>query len=315
MADISPRSPPESRCPYLGLRDDPRTRFAFPSGDNYCHWPVLAEPIALPHQSAVCLSQNYLSCPVLQQGQERRRSLPDNIRRQPGSRTPKRWQVVALAAAALLVIIALLIGLALSWKQGLPQTFAPWAGSSISTARPTSTSRASPTPSLADPSSTPTFTQTPTPTSTQVSTPTFTPSPTPEAILALRSNLRKGPNVVFDVIDTLRAGEPLYILGRDEAGTWVLVRAATGGEGWISVTHSTGQEGSEAVRLLEGPLDISRIPLAPYIPPTPEGAQSSGGEVTTERFPVYFCQLTGDGTWEWYEVEVTYVDGNRSGRI
>jgi hypothetical protein len=113
--------------------------------------------------------------------------------------------------------------------------------------------------------------------------------------------------VVFDVVATLRAGEPLYILGRNEAGTWVLVRAATGREGWIAVAHSTGQEGSEAVRLLEGPLDISHIPLAPYIPPTPKA--SSGGVVTTEHFLVYFCRFVGDGTWEWYEVEVTYVDG------
>lgn len=126
----------------------------------------------------------------------------------------------------------------------------------------------------------------------------------------MRSNLREGPSVAFDVIDTLSPGEPLYILGRDVQGEWIFVRTTTTGrEGWIAARHSTGEEEPQAVRLLEGPLDISHIPIAPYIPPAPEGAQPPASRVTTERFPVYFCQYIGDGAWEWYEVEVTYVDG------
>jgi hypothetical protein len=126
----------------------------------------------------------------------------------------------------------------------------------------------------------------------------------------MRSNLREGPSVVFDVIDTLSPGEPLYILGRDVQGGWVFVRTTTTGrEGWVAVLHSTGEDARPTMRLLEGPLDISRIPIASYIPPAPEGAQPPASRITTERFPVYFCQYIGDSVWEWYEVEVTYVDG------
>ena len=46
------------------------------------------------------------------------------------------------------------------------------------------------------------------------------------------------------------------------------------------------------------------VPAPPSATPFPEGSK-----VTTEVFPVYDCRYLGGTTFEWYKVEVTYVDG------
>lgn len=150
----------------------------------------------------------------------------------------------------------------------------------------------------------PTYTPQPTYTPFPTATATFLPSPTPspepsatptadgtsegtraapttssaggqgvQATLAFGSNLREGPGVVFDAITSLDAGDTLTILGRDTSGLWVYIRTSTGQEGWL------------AVRQLQGPVDIPRIPLAAVIPTpsvtlTPTSATTSATATT-----------------------------------
>ncbi len=56
--------PDEFGCPYLGLLDDPDTRFTFPSDRHSCQNanPVLR--VDLEHQAAFCLNPNYPTCAV-----------------------------------------------------------------------------------------------------------------------------------------------------------------------------------------------------------------------------------------------------------
>lgn len=104
-----------------------------------------------------------------------------------------------------------------------------------------------------------------TPTSVDASTATPFPTPTPsqlQAVLAFGSNLREGPGTGFDPITSLDAGETLILLGRDLNGSWVFVQTSIGEQGWV------------AVRQLQGPVDVPRIPLAQGIP-TPDQTQAA----------------------------------------
>ena len=60
MFDLATAEP--EVCPYLGLPDDPRTRFTFADPAHRCH--VGAKPIAidLGHQGAYCLTTGYPAC-------------------------------------------------------------------------------------------------------------------------------------------------------------------------------------------------------------------------------------------------------------
>ena len=67
-----------SFCSYLGRDEDPRTMLAYPSVWNKCH---RARPIVSPnlrHQNIFCLSNNHLSCPMLQE--KTQGSLPSQLR-------------------------------------------------------------------------------------------------------------------------------------------------------------------------------------------------------------------------------------------
>ena len=67
-----------SSCSYLGKDEDPQTMLAYPSIWNKCH---RAKPIVSPslrHQNLFCLSNNHLSCPMLQE--EKQGSLPSQFR-------------------------------------------------------------------------------------------------------------------------------------------------------------------------------------------------------------------------------------------
>jgi LysM repeat protein len=49
-------------CPYLGLPDDPRTRFTFADPAHRCHVGAKPIPIDLGHQGAYCLTTGYPAC-------------------------------------------------------------------------------------------------------------------------------------------------------------------------------------------------------------------------------------------------------------
>ena len=58
------RDKTEEVCPYLGLYQDPETRYGYPALGNYCHRGKLAKSISFSHQEQVCLTAEYTHCPV-----------------------------------------------------------------------------------------------------------------------------------------------------------------------------------------------------------------------------------------------------------
>jgi Bacterial SH3 domain len=87
-----------------------------------------------------------------------------------------------------------------------------------------------PTPSITPPAS-----ETPLP-------PTDTPTPPPPPTAAVRGtvkfnspavNLREGPGENFKVLQPVRAGTPLTVIGLNEAKTWYIVQLDGGTEGWL----------------------------------------------------------------------------------
>ncbi len=50
-------------CPFLGLPDDPVTRFSFPSEAHRCRATDRPRPIELGHQATFCLGGTYPECP------------------------------------------------------------------------------------------------------------------------------------------------------------------------------------------------------------------------------------------------------------
>ncbi len=68
---------------------------------------------------------------------------------------------------------------------------------------------------------------------------TAPPTPTPpiaaSAVVATGAlNIRSGPGVAFNVVAVATWGEGLALLGRNAAGTWVVVRNGAGVEGWVN---------------------------------------------------------------------------------
>ncbi len=49
-------------CPYLGLADDPRTRFSFAITAHRCHSGARPERIEISHQEAFCLGLGFQAC-------------------------------------------------------------------------------------------------------------------------------------------------------------------------------------------------------------------------------------------------------------
>ncbi len=95
------------------------------------------------------------------------------------------------------------------------------------------------------------------------------------------SNLRAGPGLAFEVLDMVRAGEPVDVLGRDPASRWLLVRNSSGLEGWVALVQFTP------------PVDTAGVPVAEDIPtppptpvptdePTPAPTALADGEVLFE---------------------------------
>ena len=71
-------------------------------------------------------------------------------------------------------------------------------------------------------------------------------------------NLRAGPGTNYAVVGTVGAGTPFELLGRNQAGNWLFVRA-NGAEAWIAA-------------FLVEQVDLSRLPTrelsAPTVAPT-----------------------------------------------
>jgi hypothetical protein len=62
MAPTEPMNSEPEACPYLGLPEDPRTRFAFATPAHRCHVKRKPGVIALAHQGSYCLSSDFQAC-------------------------------------------------------------------------------------------------------------------------------------------------------------------------------------------------------------------------------------------------------------
>ena len=149
--------------------------------------------------------------------------------------------------------------------------------SSTTTAPPTHTF--TPTNTQA-PTETPTRTPTETPNPAPTDTPTLTPIPT-YAILRVevleRSNCRYGPGAPYLYKYGLVVGSNLEVIGRNDLGTWILVRAIGGNNPcWVKASLMEVKGDVMAVEPTYIPL-----PQSPYYgPPTGVSAVRNGDEVT-----------------------------------
>jgi hypothetical protein len=158
-------------------------------------------------------------------------------------------------------------------------------------ARPQSTVRTTPletptlTPTLAptlEPTSSPSPTLTTTPTPTRLPTGTSTPTPIPTYVILrgevmVRSNCRYGPGAPYLYKYGLVVGSNLEVIGRNDLGTWILVRAI-GGTNPCWVKASLMDVKGDVMNVAPTYIPLPRSPY--YVPPTGASANRNGNVVT-----------------------------------
>lgn len=178
-------APLDPVCPFLGLPDDPPTRYSYPSEDHRCWAAARPRTIDLPHQGAYCLSTTHPECPRYRSAAADGRTgttgpVEGAVAWAGGTdenRGPRRrtWLiglglvVVALVLAAAALLAGPTIGdMVRDWQPGV--------GGVPSASPPATPPPATPTPT---PSPTPSPTPTPSPEPTAAPTASASPAPTP----------------------------------------------------------------------------------------------------------------------------------------
>jgi hypothetical protein len=166
---------------------------------------------------------------------------------------------------------------------------------------PTPTQPLTPTPS---PTTTQTATNTPTPAPSQ--TPTHTPTVTITPTYAIlrgevleQANCRYGPGYPYLYKYGVYAGYVMEVIGRNELGTWLLIRAIGGSNPcWLKATLMEVRGDIMSVAPATIPL-----PQSPYYaPPSGVAAVRSGDEVIISWNPLYL-RAGDDSEWFPYLVE------------
>jgi serine/threonine-protein kinase len=164
------------------------------------------------------------------------------------------WKWVAAIGGVVVVVVGLVIALVSGGGPPVRLTSTPETAVLAPTATPTTVPTK--TPTSVPPTSTP-LPPTPTDTPTLVP-PTETPTPKPAAVVQAEAlNVRGGPGTEYDVVGQVKQGDQLEIVTRTEGGDWLQVRLTDGKEGWVSV------------QLVEVGGEVTGIPVAAVIPPTP----------------------------------------------
>lgn len=133
------------------------------------------------------------------------------------------------------------------------------------------TDTATPIPTSAPPTDTPSATPLPTePPPTDTSTPTQTPEPQTQTENDI--NVRGGPGTNYAVIRALSAGSPVQPVARNEAGDWLQVTLPGGNVGWVAGWLLVGAPPSESLPVAE---NIPTPPPPPTAAPAPQVAASS----------------------------------------
>jgi len=101
----------------------------------------------------------------------------------------------------------------------------------------------------------------PSPSETLLPSKTSTPNSTPtEAFVSTgvskgNINMRAGPDTVYPVLTQIATGTELTLVGRNNDGTWLIIRTPDNQEGWVLTT------------LIETSIDISSLPITKAPPP------------------------------------------------
>jgi len=188
---------------------------------------------------------------------------------------------------------------------------------SSATASSTSSPSPSPSPSATitpspTPSSTATETPSPTPSETPTPEPSLTPTPTltpTYAILRGRvlelANCRYGPGAPYLYKYALIEGSNLEVIGRNDAGTWILVQAI-GGDNPCWVKASLLQLNGDVMSV--APTYIP-LPSSPYYGPlSGVGATRNGNEVIVSWDPLYLRE--GDDSGQYLYLVEAWVCQN-----
>ena len=162
-------------CPYLGLPDDPRTRFAFADPAHRCHVEAKPIPIGLGYQGAYCLTTGYPAC---------KRFRPPRIAVTMVSRdggTSGGRNRASRRGAALLAILALGLLIGALWV-GASGGFTAGGGGRLVAASPSTGATPAGTTASAD-TPTPPPTQSPSSSARSSATPAATRKPSPTSII------------------------------------------------------------------------------------------------------------------------------------
>jgi LysM repeat protein len=232
-------------CPWVGTWRDPVPYYAFPARVNYCYRVKPATSIKLEHQTAYCLSPNYIRCPIYRQQEVV--VLPDRAAKRKGVKLGRplgsgRWprpsrQAVSRFVLFLLFVAAALL-LAAGWyyqggvaarlptEMGIPATATDVPGVLVTEAVVTPSPSATRVPTV-----TPTATPTNRPTATATKRPaaTVTDTPMPSATTTSPA-VTETPTVTGCVPPAgwveyvVRPGDSLFRLGQRFGATVVALQ-------------------------------------------------------------------------------------------
>jgi uncharacterized protein YraI len=91
------------------------------------------------------------------------------------------------------------------------------------------------------------------------------PPEQPSAIVVAGAvNLRTGPGVAYPIMTVLDQGQGILLIGRNETGSWVQVKAAEGQVGWVNAS------------LVQTTVPVSSLPVFESPPPQPSGVVKAG---------------------------------------
>ena len=109
-------------CPHLGLKSDPTTALHFASVGNYCHHVNPPEVVKETHQTAFCLTADYVNCPVYKMAAGGR--LPRKFRSKSAVHEVKKLQIgtVPIVIGLVLLVVGAFVFLQLNNPNGIFST-------------------------------------------------------------------------------------------------------------------------------------------------------------------------------------------------
>jgi len=112
-----------SHCPFIGLRDDSRTFFTYPSTGNHCfHCRFPAVPL-LTHQEAYCLGGKHAGCPLYRQDDSK--PFPLQFRAGKGHRAARSGSTGRLLVIFIGILLLGLVGFIFFQKFVTPPLMIP----------------------------------------------------------------------------------------------------------------------------------------------------------------------------------------------